>query len=103
MPPSLTEALAQPDLVNPNVPVGRQFRGRVVLNKEKCIGCKLCIRGCPANAISYLPEEKKVKIHHDRCCFCAQCTEMCPPKCLTMSNVFLMAAYNRKEMADHTE
>jgi len=75
----------------------RKLQGRISYDKNKCIGCRLCIRVCPANAISYVAEEKKIKVHVDRCCFCAQCTEICPVQCLSMSDEFLLASYNRKE------
>jgi len=75
----------------------QRFRGRVSYDKSKCIGCKMCTRVCPANAITYIPEEKKIMIHADRCCFCAQCTEICPVKCLAMSNDFAFASYERSE------
>ena len=51
---------------------------------------------CPANAITYIPEEKKVMVHVDRCCFCAQCTEICPVQCLWMTEEFLISSYDRK-------
>lgn len=95
MPDSLTEALAAAPL--PPVAVGKRFRGRLDYDRSKCIGCKLCIKVCPANATEYLAEEKKILIHNDRCCFCAQCTEVCPVKCLAMSDAFLISSYERKE------
>ena len=97
MPPSLTDALSDQASITPPVPVGKRFRGRLNLNRDKCIGCRLCIRVCPANAISYVAEVKKVAIHNDRCCFCAQCTEICPPKCLVMSDTYMISSYNRRE------
>lgn len=83
--------------LNPPVPTPEGFRGRIAYDKDKCIGCRLCVRVCPANAISYITEEKKIMVHVDRCCFCAQCTEICPVQCLSMSNEFLLTSYNRKE------
>ena len=97
MPPSLTDALENPGILTPPLLVGERFRGRVDLNRAKCIGCRLCIKYCPANAIESQPEEKKVIIYNDRCCFCAQCVEVCPPKCLSMSGEFLTSTYSRKE------
>ena len=98
MPPSLSDVLNDPDAVlNPPVPVGTRFRGRLNYDRNKCIGCKLCIKVCPANATEYLPEEKKIIIHNDRCCFCAQCTEVCPVKCLAMSDEYLISSYERRE------
>jgi formate hydrogenlyase subunit 6/NADH:ubiquinone oxidoreductase subunit I len=97
MPPSLTDALASPDTLNPPVPVGKRFRGRLHYDRSKCIGCKLCVKVCPANATDYQAGEKKILIHNDRCCFCAQCTEICPVKCLTMSGTYMISSYSRKE------
>jgi formate hydrogenlyase subunit 6/NADH:ubiquinone oxidoreductase subunit I len=82
--------------LNPPVPVGKRFRGRLSYDKKKCIGCRLCTKVCPANATEYLPSEKKIVIHNDRCCFCAQCTEICPVKCLSMSKEYMISSYERK-------
>jgi len=98
MPPSLTEALSdQASPPNPPVPVGKRFRGRLDYDQDKCIGCKLCVKVCPANATDFQKETKKIVIHNDRCCFCAQCTEICPVKCLAMSDVYMISSYNRRE------
>ena len=98
MPDSLVEALKSKDTeLTPPVPVGKRFRGRLLYDRQKCIGCKLCMKVCPANATEYLPDEKKIIIHNDRCCFCAQCTEICPVKCLAMSDESLNSSFNRKD------
>ncbi|MDD2206801.1 MAG: 4Fe-4S binding protein [Aminobacterium sp.] len=100
MPDSLTDALKAAEegkiQLHPPVEPKGYFRGRIDYDKERCIGCKLCVRVCPANAITYLEDEKKIQIHVDRCCFCAQCTEICPVKCLTESDAFLLSSYDRK-------
>ena len=83
--------------INTPLPTPEGFRGRISYDKGKCIGCRLCIRVCPANAISYIAEEKKIKVHVDRCCFCAQCTEICPVQCLSMSDEFLLSSFDRKK------
>jgi len=67
------------------------FRGKIQYDKEKCIGCKLCIKVCPCAAIEYKEKEKKIKIYVSRCCFCSQCNDICPVNCLSMSNEFLLA------------
>ncbi|MDR2529653.1 MAG: 4Fe-4S binding protein [Synergistaceae bacterium] len=97
MPPSLTDALAKPAALTPPVPVGSRFRGQLNYDRAKCVGCRLCVKVCPANATDYIAEEKKILIHNDRCCFCAQCTEICPVKCLTMSGAYLISSYERRE------
>ena len=98
MPDSLVEALkSKGTVLTPPVAVGKRFRGRLLYDRQKCIGCKLCTKVCPANATEYLPDVKKIQIHNDRCCFCAQCTEICPVKCLAMSDESLNSSFNRLE------
>ncbi|WP_352426192.1 4Fe-4S binding protein [Aminomonas paucivorans] len=73
------------------------YRGRIAYDRGKCIGCRLCIKVCPANAIEFVPEEKKIRIHVDRCCFCEQCTEICPVSCLWMTRECLVSGTDRRE------
>lgn len=77
--------------INPPIKTPENFRGKIQYDKDKCIGCKLCIRVCPCEAIEFKPEEKKIKIYVARCCFCSQCNDICPVKCLSMSDEFLLA------------
>jgi len=77
--------------INPPVETPQGFRGKIQYDKEKCIGCKLCIRVCPCGAIEFKEKEKKVKIYLSRCCFCSQCNDVCPVNCLSMSDEFLLA------------
>ena len=72
-----------------NVPQG--FRGKIQYDKEKCIGCKLCIKVCPSEAIEFKESDKKIKIYLARCTFCSQCNDICPVNCLSMSDEFLLA------------
>lgn len=81
--------------INPPVDVPEKFRGKIVYEREKCIGCQLCVKVCPSRAIQFLPDEKKIKIRIDRCIFCSQCNDICPVHCLSMSEDFLLANENR--------
>ncbi len=78
-------------LMNPPIGTPERFRGKIVYETEKCIGCKLCLTVCPSEAIVFKDEEKKIKIYLARCTFCAQCNDVCPADCLHMSNEFLLA------------
>jgi len=35
-------------------PVPKDFRGNVVFNAPKCIGCMICVNDCPAEAIDII-------------------------------------------------
>ena len=99
MPRSVTGLLRKVEegkaTIHPPVPVPEKFRGKLAYDREKCIGCQLCIRVCPANVIKFKPEEKKIRIHVARCTFCSQCVDACPVGALSMSQEFLLADYDR--------
>lgn len=77
--------------VNPPVATPEKFRGKIVYDREKCTGCKLCLMVCPSEAIMFKDVEKKIRIYVARCTFCAQCNDVCPVNCLSMSSEFLLA------------
>lgn len=99
LPPSITEFLeavaAGKATINPPVPTPKNFRGKIVYDRDTCIGCKMCSRVCPANAIEFLPDTKRVRIWINQCIFCSQCNLVCPKDCLHMSEEFLLATYDR--------
>jgi formate hydrogenlyase subunit 6/NADH:ubiquinone oxidoreductase subunit I len=78
-------------IIIPPVTTPERFRGKIVYDREKCIGCELCLKVCPSEAIVFKTEEKKIKIFLARCTFCSQCNDVCPVSCLRMSNEFLLA------------
>ena len=81
--------------LHPPVPVPDDLRGKLAYDRDKCIGCKLCIRVCPANVIEFLPDDKKIRIYVARCTFCAQCVDACPVDALATTPEFLLADADR--------
>ena len=47
----------------------------IVVNKEKCKGCTLCMKNCPFEAITM---ENKLAVIGSACTGCGQCVETCP-------------------------
>ena len=60
----------------------RTKEGAVAFNKEKCIGCKLCVAGCPFNVPRYDENDKISKCHlcSDRIAegLSPACAKVCP-------------------------
>ena len=54
--------------------------GGVLLEAEKCIGCRLCEHNCIMHAVNF-DEETKMPII---CRHCGVCTRFCPHSCLQM-------------------
>jgi len=46
------------------------------INKEKCVGCGICVNICPVNAISI--EDGKASIDQEKCIHCGKCLNICP-------------------------
>ena len=65
MPDSVTDALAAAAegkvKLNPAVPTYGRFRGRLNYDRSKCIGCSMCTKVCPANAIVMDPDTEGQK------------------------------------------
>ncbi len=51
-------------------------RHSVRLDRDKCIGCTNCVKGCPTQAIRV--REGKARIAEPRCLDCGECIRICP-------------------------
>ena len=72
-----------------------QFRGRIVAQRELCVGCRLCEKDCPAFAIKITKiaeKESDVEIDIEKCIFCAQCVDSCAKKALAVSSEYELAS-----------
>lgn len=81
--------------MNPPVPAPKGFRGKIIYHKDKCIGCKLCTKVCPAKSVVFNEHEKKIKYHYFRCTFCGECVDICPVGALEFSSDYLLADYKK--------
>ncbi len=78
-----------------------KFRGKLQFYPEKCIGCKLCMRDCPSNAINIRKVgEKQFECDIDlgKCIYCAQCVDSCMEKALEATKEFELASLDREKL-----
>lgn len=81
--------------INPPVDIPPDFRGKLEYDKESCIGCQLCVKVCPSEALVFNEEKNKVKHYVSRCTFCGQCVNICPQSCFEFTDEFLMAGTDK--------
>ncbi len=81
--------------------IAEQFRGKQVFDTDKCLGCGLCSKDCPANAIDMVAIEGKKRplFHLDRCIFCYQCSDSCPKNAIQPTKIFELASIDKATLA----
>jgi len=74
------------------------YRGKVRFLAERCVGCKLCQKDCPSNAlvIEKVGEKRFEAIFQlDHCIFCAQCVDSCNKDAMQSTQEFELATLDR--------
>jgi Ni,Fe-hydrogenase III small subunit/NAD-dependent dihydropyrimidine dehydrogenase PreA subunit len=77
-------------------PAPEKFRGLLYVDKDVCIGCKLCTTVCP-NKSAHMVEGRKAEINYNTCCFCGQCAEICPVKAIRIKSDYGLICSNLKK------
>ena len=66
-------------------------KGKVVVDRELCKGCYLCIRACPVKVLEKDAEQNSTGTYPakllegekaDKCIACGNCYEVCPDVCI---------------------
>jgi formate hydrogenlyase subunit 6/NADH:ubiquinone oxidoreductase subunit I len=79
----------------------KNFRGQIAFHQDRCIGCKMCMRDCPSNAITITKVgDKLFEAEFDlaKCIYCAQCVDSCPKAALEFTGRFELAALGRDKL-----
>ncbi len=67
-----------------------KVRGAIVVDKETCKGCGLCIEACPHDVLSFHVEVNSKGYHYsymknvEACIGCSNCGVVCPDTCITV-------------------
>ena len=93
-------------------PLKDKFRGMLKFNHDLCVGCRLCERVCPADAIKIIAAIKiaaaaktdeasnnagaerrrfEARLSLGKCIFCGQCADSCNKKALENTMDFELA------------
>lgn len=84
-------------------PPSSRFRGKVNFFPEKCIKCLRCLQVCPASALRFLPQNKKLyyEYREDRCVFCGLCEEVCPTQAIKLENDYQEVESKKEKFTHH--
>jgi 2-oxoglutarate ferredoxin oxidoreductase subunit delta len=63
-------------------------RGKLIIDRELCKGCYLCIRACPVKVLERDETPNSTGtyptkfVHAEKCIACGNCFEVCPDVCI---------------------
>ncbi len=83
------------------------FRGKIELIPENCIGCETCEKLCPALNALIFENTKNGKrltaVDFSRCTFCGNCAYNCPKGVINMTKQYKLATKDKKDLKLNTE
>jgi formate hydrogenlyase subunit 6/NADH:ubiquinone oxidoreductase subunit I len=83
-----------------------RLRGKLLWDSGKCRGCMLCVRDCPAQAVTIDIVDRAAKLyvfhyHVGRCIYCAQCVVSCREGALSMwSELYHLSSADKASFAE---
>lgn len=77
-----------------------EFRGKLTVSG--CIGCGICKKVCPSNAIEYIKDVQGNVISYgfnlNKCIFCGNCMYYCPHKAIKMTQEYELGTDKKNEL-----
>ncbi len=91
-----------------------RYRGTHTLNKnedgkELCVACELCVKACPTDCITVVPEEDETgkgisdrvakiwEVNLVRCLYCGYCEDACPTTAVRLGRHFETACFKLED------
>lgn len=76
--------------------LNKNFRGKIIYDKNKCIKCKLCEKVCPVK--DTISTDNCFTINFSSCIFCGNCVENCPKNALEFTQEFELANKDKNKL-----
>ena len=86
--------------------IASTYQGRLTVAIERCRGCGLCVRVCPAAALELTRLDGgglRMAVHHQRCAVCGLCELACPADAIWRLATFAGASDDLAQLTDTFE
>ncbi|QYR21352.1 ferredoxin family protein [Paenibacillus sp. sptzw28] len=69
--------------------VQQRVEASVIIDRDKCIGCDICVQVCPMGILA-LDKDGKAYMKYDECWYCTPCQTDCPVDAVTVNIPYLV-------------
>ena len=73
---------------------GQIAHGRVIIDEDLCCGCGLCVKACPADALTVQAKTARFRsADNSECIHCGDCQAICPEDAISLGASFCYSGY----------
>lgn len=69
--------------------IQRRMSPNVLVDRDKCIGCDICVDSCPMGILA-MDEENKAYMKYNECWYCLPCEVDCPVDAIRVEIPYLV-------------